>query len=402
MAEKTASWRDNLRPGSFRGVPFVMESHDHTLGRRSVRHEYPKRDVPYTEDMGRLARGYAMELFVIGEDYMAQRDRLREALEKKGPGELVHPYLGTQTVQVDGEVHLRETMREGRMARFSVTFVEAGLEIAPDTKQDTAWGVGKSADAVTEAAKEGFAEKFKISGPARLLTGAKAGIDKVLGGLKDAVGAPLGELKFSQDILASLWGTPSGLAGWLVDQLGILGSLTPVTSASLASGLAMQTLPTASASATTTSPTLSATQTTVQAQNQINLAAVDNLVQQTAVAEAARASAQATYSSADEALAVRETLCEALEVVSSRASDPVYVRLADLRAAMVLDLGTRAAQLPRLANYQLSATMPALVVAHRVHGDATREADIVARNRVRHPGAVPGGTTLEVLSDARV
>ncbi|MHC1700281.1 MAG: DNA circularization protein [Humidesulfovibrio sp.] len=399
MAEKTASRRDNLRPGSFRGAPFVTESHDHTLGRRSVRHEYPKRDVPYAEDMGRLARGFAMELFVIGDDYMAQRDRLREALEKNGPGELVHPYLGTQTVQVDGEVHLRETLREGRMARFSVTFVEAGLEIAPDTKQDTAWGVGKNADAVTEAAKEGFAEKFKITGPARLLTGAKAGIDKVLGGLKDVVGAPLGELKFSQDILASLWGTPSGLAGWLVDQLGSLGSLTPVTSASLASGLAMQTLPMAT---TTASTTPSVTQTTVQAQNQVNLAAVDNLVQQTAVAEAARASAQATYSSADEALAVRETLCEALEVVSSRASDPVYVRLADLRAAVVLDLGTRAAQLPRLANYQLPATMPALVVAHRIHGDATREADIVARNRVRHPGAVPGGTTLEVLSDARV
>lgn len=392
-----ASWRDNLRPGSFRGVPFVTESHDHALGRRLTTHEYPQRDDPYTEDLGRKAREYTMELFVIGEDYMAQRDRLREALEKGGSGQLVHPYLGTHAVCVR-EGHLRETMREGRMARFSVTFVEAGLEIAPDTKKDTAWGVGKSADAVTGAAKESFAEKFRLSGPARLLNGAKAGLDKVLGGLKDTVGAPLGELKSSKDIMSSLWGTPSGLAGWLVDQLGILGSLTPVTSASLASGLAMQTLPTASATA---SPTLSASQTTVQAQNQVNLTAVDNLVQQTAVAEAARASAQATYSSADEALAVRETLCEALEVVSGRASDPVYVRLADLRAAVVLDLGTRAAQLPRMSSFHLPATMPALVVAHRVHGDATREADIVARNRVRHPGAVPGGTTLEVLSDAR-
>lgn len=395
MAETTASWRDGLRPGSFRGVPFVTESHDHALGRRLATHEYPLRDTPYTEDMGRKAREFTLELYVIGRDYMAARDKLREALEKGGPGPLVHPYLGTQTVQVR-EARLRETSREGGMARFTVTFVEAGLEIAPDTKKDTVWGVGKASDAVADAAKEDFADKFRITGPARLLSGAKAGIDRVLGGLRDAVGAPLGELKSSKDILASLFGMPSGLAGWLIGELGILGSLAPAKSASVASGLASQTLPSASAGPVPVAATA------VQAQNQVNLAAVDNLVQQVAIAEAARASSQATYTSADEALAVRETLCEAMDTVAARSSDRVYVCIADLRAAVVLDLGTRAAQLPRLSSYRLAATMPALVVAHRIHGDATREADIVARNRVRHPGAVPGGTTLEVLSDAGV
>lgn len=396
-----ASWRDNLRPGSFRGVPFVTESHDHALGRRLTTHEYPQRDDPYTEDLGRKAREFTMELFVIGEDYMAQRDRLREALEKGGSGQLVHPYLGTHAVCVR-EGHLRETMREGRMARFSVTFVEAGLEIAPDTRKDTAWGVAKSADAVKQAARQSFAECFSLLGPARLLSGFKSGLDNLFGGIKDFVGAPLADLKLSQDILFSLFGMPSGLAGWLVDQLGLLGGLAPAKSASVASGLASQALPSAMAVASVPLAAGQATATTtVQAQNQVNLAATDNLVQQVAVAEAARASAQATYTSADEALAVRDTLCETMELVSSRADDRVYARIADLRAAVVLDLGTRAAQLPRLSSYHLSATMPALVVAHRVHGDATREADIVARNHVRHPGAVPGGTTLEVLSDAR-
>jgi prophage DNA circulation protein len=396
MAEKTSTWRDSLRAGSFRGVPFVVESHDHALGRRIATHEYPLRDIPYSEDMGRKARRFTLELFVIGRNYMPARDRLRTALEKGGPGELVHPYLGTQTVQVDGEAHLRESTREGGMARFTVTFVEAGLEIAPDTKKDTVWGVGKASDVLTDAAKEDFIEKFRIAGPSRLLSGAKAGIDKVLGGIKDTVGAPLEELKSSKDILASMFGMPSGLAGWLTDELSILSSLAPAKSASVASGLASQTLPTASAGSAVVATTA------VRAQNQVNLTAVDNLVQQVAIAEAARSSSQATYTSADEALAVRETLCEAMNTVAARSSDRVYVCIADLRAAVVLDLGTRAAQLPRLSIYHLSATMPALVVAHRVHGDATREADIVARNHVRHPGAVPGGTTLEVLSDAGV
>jgi prophage DNA circulation protein len=47
---------------------------------------------------------------------------------------------------------------------------------------------------------------------------------------------------------------------------------------------------------------------------------------------------------------------------------------------------------------RFSATLPALVVAHRVYGDATRADEIVSRNRVRHPGFVPGGIALEVAT----
>jgi len=43
--------------------------------------------------------------------------------------------------------------------------------------------------------------------------------------------------------------------------------------------------------------------------------------------------------------------------------------------------------------------MPAIVLAYRLYGDAERADEIVARNRVRHPGFVPGGQPLEVLSN---
>lgn len=45
-------------------------------------------------------------------------------------------------------------------------------------------------------------------------------------------------------------------------------------------------------------------------------------------------------------------------------------------------------------------TMPALLIAHRVYGDARRADDIVSRNRIAHPGFVSGGQVLEVLKDA--
>jgi prophage DNA circulation protein len=47
-------------------------------------------------------------------------------------------------------------------------------------------------------------------------------------------------------------------------------------------------------------------------------------------------------------------------------------------------------------------TQPALVLAQRLYGDPAsveaRAAEIVARNKVRHPGFVPGGVALQVLS----
>ena len=46
------------------------------------------------------------------------------------------------------------------------------------------------------------------------------------------------------------------------------------------------------------------------------------------------------------------------------------------------------------------ATQPALVLAYGLYEDAGREAEIVTRNKVRHPGFVPGGQALEVLADA--
>jgi prophage DNA circulation protein len=81
-------------------------------------------------------------------------------------------------------------------------------------------------------------------------------------------------------------------------------------------------------------------------------------------------------------------------------SDDVTDALIGLHAAVVRDLNTRAAKLPRTRSFTPSATVPALVLAQRLYGDATRADDIAARNFVRHPGFVPGGVELEVISAA--
>ncbi|PTS90230.1 hypothetical protein DBR17_01670, partial [Sphingomonas sp. HMWF008] len=52
--------------------------------------------------------------------------------------------------------------------------------------------------------------------------------------------------------------------------------------------------------------------------------------------------------------------------------------------------------------YTPATTEPALVIAARLYADPAqaeiRAAEIVARNRVVHPGFVPGGVALQVLT----
>ncbi|QEL49867.1 DNA circularization N-terminal domain-containing protein [Enterobacter sp. LU1] len=88
------SWLFKLQPASFRGVPFKVSGDEGTFGRRATTHEYPLRDVPFTQDMGRKARRYSVSAYLVGNDYMSQRDRLLTALEQGGSATLIHPYYG--------------------------------------------------------------------------------------------------------------------------------------------------------------------------------------------------------------------------------------------------------------------------------------------------------------------
>ena len=59
-----------LRRASFRGVPFEVTSSNLSIGRRTQTFEYPQRDDPFTEDMGRSKRTIRITAFVVGYDYI--------------------------------------------------------------------------------------------------------------------------------------------------------------------------------------------------------------------------------------------------------------------------------------------------------------------------------------------
>ena len=120
------TWKDRLQDASFRGVPFKVEEESAGTGRRVETHEYPNRDKPYTEDLGKITFRPSITAYVVGDDCFDQRDRLIDALNKPGPGTLVHPTYGELKVCVDGEVRVSTSKSEGRIVRFDLKFVEAG------------------------------------------------------------------------------------------------------------------------------------------------------------------------------------------------------------------------------------------------------------------------------------
>ena len=93
------SWRDRLLPASYRGVAFHVASHQsEAAGRRVAVHEYPGRDLPYAEDLGRRASEYTLQAYVVGRDYDRARDALVAACALPGAGRLGRTGGGTIVV----------------------------------------------------------------------------------------------------------------------------------------------------------------------------------------------------------------------------------------------------------------------------------------------------------------
>lgn len=386
------SWRDTFTgKGSFRGIEFLVRYDEAEVGRRTALHQYPLRDKPYAEDMGRAARSFTFDAYVLGDDYMTKRDALIAALEKKGTATLVHPYYGTMRVKLLRPARVQQNTRRGGMAVFSIAVVEDGGLQFPTQSADTQASVKTKADALNTAATSDFVSKFNISGlPDKYVSDLSTEIDATLSSLTSTVTA-------TTSPISSLIRQPANMAGAIVGTMHeVLAQATePLCALNLYGDLF---------DASGSMPIVTTTST--RRQQATSAQAVHLITQRSAVAEACRASAEASYSSRDQALTIMSTLLDAIDaqqlVTGVSTGDPidgdVYEALEALRASVVEDLRTRGAQLPSLISYKPDATLPALVVAHRLYGDATRADEIVTRNHITHPLFVPGGEPLEVLN----
>lgn len=427
------SYAKKLKQGSFRGAKFFVESSQETGGQRVKNHEFPLRDEPYAEPMGRKSRGFTMEIYVIepapssdeaqvGLTYFDLRDKLIAALETSGPGTLVHPRRGNWQMQ-PGEYQLTESWKDGGKATFNVVFNEAGVLEEPDAGTNTQAVTAGAADVATAACLAGFSKKFSVLDQAKWLSDAAVsqlnGISKSMNAFSQLMTVPSAitnlvsaTTTFSSS-LTGLISAPSDLAASVVGIIALVPTLVDQPLAAL--GLYKHGLFNFGANdsfdAGTQAPDL---------QDAANAHAVNTLVVALAIIGYARTTATVPstssvsfpsaaqpqtvtgiegYDSADAAIQALDALLDAIEgIIPTLDDDDTLNAIRDLGAAVMADLNARAASLPSLIEFKPLQTLPALVLAQIRYGDATRADEISMRNGLADPGFVAGGQVLELLN----
>jgi prophage DNA circulation protein len=161
-------WRDKWQEASFRGAMFFVETDTRAGGRRVALHQYPKRNTPYSEDMGRAANRFIVQGYLIGpnfgnphlagpapqnpqNNYLDLKDTLILALEKDGPGQLrlPLPYMMADVTVMVMSYTVTEARERGGMCMVQMEFVEYGDPVYRQTVS-TAEEINKSATKVED------------------------------------------------------------------------------------------------------------------------------------------------------------------------------------------------------------------------------------------------------------
>lgn len=382
-------WRENYQQASFKGARFYVDSIDGQYGRRNVTHEYPDRDTPYTEDLGRKAREFSISAYLVGSDYQIQRDALIAACESAGPGQLIHPYKGRMTVCCKG-LTVRESRKDGGYCELSLTFIEDGANTFPSAVLNLVSAVASAGSSLITAARSDFLSNFSFpKTPAFVREQLEDATSLILDPLNRVINASndfADDWTALENDISDLMQQPELLADRMIS------AIRRVTDGNKGRGSSALYHELTDRSSI---PAVKVTTSTRQIQSDCQDALIA-LTERVALACNCELAAGFAFDSYQAAEAERERLLLEIDDKADTAPDDVYNELVKLRTQVAKALP--APGLPEIQTVQVRTTVPAIVQAYRLYGDATKETDIVNRNSIRHPGFIAGGTDIEVLS----
>lgn len=423
------SWHDRYVTGSFRGVEFKTREARTTFGQRKAVYEHPFSDDGVTAvALGKRARKFNVQAIVVGPDYDRQRDALMDAIEKPGPGLLVHPYLGSVLVEIDSQVTVYESNDQGGMCEIAFDAQEArGGTSTPNATRDTAAKLATSAEDVRTAAKAAIERDLSLKDVRdyaaalnlKTLDNLVTNLRELNGTISTALAVPARFAHQIDDIATetvTLIQTPGELFDTISDSMALVFvSVTRVAGAAqdeVLPGSDAEALDSVRASASAFGAALTAgpalgddAEPAVGLNNAAerrNHAALKHNLRAAALAHLADAAAAQTYDSAQHAREMRDTLTEALErasanVIAGYECDPSLLdSLQALRADVYAHLSSL--DLAQLVTVPLAENASSYTLAYELYGDATRADEIEALNTIPNPGFITG--TVEVLAPA--
>lgn len=360
-----------FRPASFRGVPFSVITEDMGGGRRLSIHPIAYGETPVIEDMGKAEHRFPVTAYVAGDDFDGRAAALAAALAAKGAATLVLPMQGAVVARVEAWSRSRSKDAAGYVA-FDIAFIEAGAGSAPFSGIAGAGAIGAILSAGAAAIGAALARVYRGQIDARA-TGDTADARAASGGARliASLAAPAPSLAADAESAlaalavagASAIANPAPFAAALVEAWRQVAVVADPPSLRAEISLALAARP---ASATG--------------------AAINGAM----IGAYAMAVAGDDYrTQADAALARR-----AMAALAGPALDDAATFLGDDAAAWVAQMTGEAALLlsngatnrAPLVAVETGAPVSAIVAAYALYGDATRDAEIVARN--------PGGNAV--------
>lgn len=428
-------WPRTLRPASFRGVPFYVERDQVETGRRLVVHEFPLKDAPYIEDLGRDTNKISVTAYVLGDDADNQEKALRQACEQRG--------AGTLSLPIDRfDVHCESCSRDfskdklGLIA-FNLKFVREGTGTVAMPSGFLAAQIGFAALGLATAlaqwlplalgtaariglVRDAAAGEVRAVGATIAATARTATLDPALGAKALALAADLtaqaDSLVRAPDSAHAVTLTsfaearPSAspaLAAHLRETLDTLRlAVPPDTGAALMADLAQYVVP----------APLVAPRSPSRRQARRNAEIVAQAVRLAALASYAEAVANRTFADRRAAIQARADAAEMI-AAETEALEPgpgvaeIHRALLTLSARVAEFLSRRISDLAPVLIAEAPLSMPSLWWAARLYGSGAaagwqatrpeddieaRAAEIVARNRVVHASFLP--TRIEVLA----
>lgn len=404
-----------LKPAHFRGVQFFMPDVTHEVGRRVFVTLFPGIDEASFDDLGRHDGPVRLTGLIIGDDYVTRALALQAALQTAGTGTLLHPWLGEMTVIVADPASIHFSAIELRVVRFDASFrpVSArvpGFASSASRLLGSAAGVLSTLTSFAAATRSGT---LAVSTIAAARTTILAGADIITARAASSTGAPdlvqpIDTIRTALDAVVDAVGEGDAVAAFAAQLVAL-----PEPIGTLAAGLVTPAIGSYSGAIATSSLAARAGATllvdiaaAVREVDAIGMpaAAARLVIEVSALARAVEVAAEISYESRQDAMAWRDLLEAALEQAEADAIAlaplapgqvaPVLGAVAQLRANLAADLNEIIGRLPPVRVFTLpDVTSAWLIAQHFAGNDATMVVamyeDIVRRNRLRHPGAVP-------------
>lgn len=390
-------WELDYRPARFRDAGFYVDSDEcGPFGQRVAIHEFPNRDDPVVQRLGKNKHEFSFDAYCLGKDYINDIKKLMDACEDESPGELVLPILGSRVCVCTG-MKIRTKSSTRRIAYASLTFIQVDSFI-PELEEsiDSTVNLLSNRKTALEKLSEYFSDAYNlVNKPYAYALNAQETLNNFLSQVssnRSIVGSASGFMR----ILRS---SATQVAFLVFDAADLISSISSLLSFGTSED--DDSFPATSDNARNqftevrkffsfeperviddTDPSIIMAQS-IQAASLISLTGLLPLIE---------------YDSLDEAEVFKSIVLTKIDYLSSViVDDRIYESLYELRKSIMIDMEQRSFTLSRLSNIILNESTPALVLSFQLYGNLDQEEDLIKRNSALHPGFLPGGQELEVL-----